>query len=111
MSGIIRKKRHFDHLFQSPKAIENRFLRVLYAPPFEDEPKIAFVAGKKMGNAVKRNRAKRRLREICRQHPELLSSPVDKVFLAKSALVTAPFDEVLFAFSKLLHHLSKKNDL
>ena len=29
--------------------------------------RVAFIAGKKLGNAVWRNRAKRRMREVCRE--------------------------------------------
>ena len=51
--------------------------------------RIAIVAGKAVGNAVARNRAKRRLRAAARQ--ALLPS-VDMVVDARRAAISAPFD-------------------
>ena len=55
--------------------------------------RVAFVAGKKNGNAVWRNGAKRRMREICRQL-HLYEKGVDIVFLAKPKILSVPFSQV-----------------
>ena len=55
--------------------------------------RVAFVAGKKNGNAVWRNGAKRRMREICRQL-QLDEKGVDIVFLAKPGILKVPFTKV-----------------
>lgn len=60
--------------------------------------RVAFIAGKKLGNAVWRNRAKRRMRALCRE----LNGPwprLDVVFLARSSLCQAPYHKVLKACS------------
>lgn len=55
----------------------------------------AFVAGKKLGNAVWRNKAKRRMRSIC--HDLDLSYPgFDIVFLARSRVNEISYEELLF---------------
>ena len=54
----------------------------------------AFVAGKKLGNAVWRNRAKRRMRAACRAANA--SRPgYDIVFLAKKSTNTVPFAKMV----------------
>ena len=58
--------------------------------------RVAFIAGKKLGNAVWRNQAKRRLRILCRD----LGGPwpdKDVVFLARASLCRASYGDVLRA--------------
>lgn len=67
--------------------------------------RVAFVAGKKLGNAVWRNSAKRRMRALCRD----LGGPwvgYDVIFLAKSSLTAASYSKVLNACGKTLRRSS-----
>ena len=60
--------------------------------------RVAFIAGKKQGNAVWRNAAKRRMREACRA----VGGPwtgYDVIFLAKSGIMKASYSKVLTACS------------
>ncbi|MDX2235080.1 MAG: ribonuclease P protein component [Hyphomonadaceae bacterium] len=59
-------------------------------------PRVGFTATKKIGNAVARNRAKRRLREAARRLVPLYGvAGVDYVFLARETTGTAPWQAVL----------------
>ena len=56
--------------------------------------RVAFVAGKKLGNAVWRNKAKRRMREACRE----IGGPFpdyDVVFVARKRTTDSKFDDML----------------
>lgn len=56
--------------------------------------RVAFIAGKKGGNAVWRNAAKRRMRAICHD----LGGPwqgYEVIFLAKRGITERPYQEVL----------------
>ena len=66
--------------------------------------RVAFIAGKKLGNAVWRNRAKRRMRAICQE----LGGPwpqKDVVFLARSSLCRVSYDKVLRASGDAVQRL------
>ena len=60
-------------------------------------PRVAFVAGRMVGSAVRRNRAKRRLREAVRQVP--LRNGCDYVVIASAIVVDVPF-ETLVAWAR-----------
>lgn len=56
--------------------------------------RFAFVAGRRVGGAVVRNRAKRRLREIVRHHLGQIKPGFDFVVIARSGTATADFSEL-----------------
>ena len=56
--------------------------------------RVAFIAGKKLGNAVWRNKAKRRMRAIARDLNVSWENK-DVIFLAKKPLTVASYSKVL----------------
>lgn len=63
--------------------------------------RVAFIAGKKLGNAVWRNRAKRRMRALCKD----LNGPFpgyDVIFLARSNVSEADYGLMLSNLRKAL---------
>ncbi len=58
--------------------------------------RVGFTATKKIGNAVRRNRAKRRLREVARALlPELGLAGYDYVFIARDTTTDRPYQRLL----------------
>lgn len=56
--------------------------------------RLGVVAGRTIGGAVQRNRAKRRLREAFRLNRHRLQGKRDIVLMARNKLMKAPWDEV-----------------
>ena len=63
--------------------------------------RVAFIASKRLGNAVWRNRAKRRLRSVCRDSGMSFAG-FDVIFLAKSRLTEGSYEEVCESCSTAL---------
>ena len=99
----IKTKRHFQYIFGSPKFLENAFVRIYMAECFHGVPKFAFVAGKRLGNAVVRNSCKRRLKEIVRGYHWPSVSNLDMVFVAKPSLYRDSFQLVNKQLCSLLN--------
>lgn len=65
-------------------------------------PRVGFVVSKAVGNAVVRNRTKRRLRAIAASHVERMPSGLDVVVRAQPAAATATSAALAADFDRLL---------
>ncbi|HEY3950477.1 ribonuclease P protein component [Phenylobacterium sp.] len=78
------------------------------APPLV---RAGFTATKRIGGAVERNRAKRRLREAARLLlPELGSPGFDYVFIARGGVTTRPWPRLLDDMKSALIRLAADRD-
>jgi ribonuclease P protein component len=68
---------------------------VLYVRPTEGERRVGVTAGRRLGGAVVRNRAKRRLREAFRRIESRLQGHGDVVLVARTAAAAARFQDIM----------------
>ncbi len=91
-SERIKSDDHFKYFFSHSKKISTPFFILYFSPKYSDTQKIAFIASKKVGNAVNRNRSKRILREQISQqsiHPD-----VDIALVAKKHILSSQYDVI-----------------
>ena len=74
---------------------------VLYAVKSVGEGGFGITASKKIGGAVERNRAKRRIRALYRNYRHLIKDGFDIVAVARSKTVYAPFSELEKSFLEI----------
>ncbi len=98
----MRLKRHFDYIFSGSRRVESHAFRIHFREPLFSSPSVAFVATKKQGCAVKRNRSKRRLRELYRQSPVISIIASDMVIITKPAVLNWNFEALAKDFDRLL---------
>ena len=102
----MRKRKQFLELRDHNQKVVTPYFILQYfcvselAPAAYDvrasECMVGFTVTKKLGNAVMRNRIKRRLREMVRLcFPELVSPGCMYVVIGRSAAATIPFDVLL----------------
>ena len=79
----------------------------------EDGPvRVGFTVSKKVGNAVERNRVRRRLREVVRlAPPERMRPGYDYVLIGRRAALDLPFDRLVEDFDRALRrvHAAPRN--
>ena len=74
--------------------------------PLDPTPRVGVVASRaSVGDAVHRNRAKRRLREIYRRHQALVPAGLDLVLTARAALLRLEFADVEQRFTQACRKL------
>jgi ribonuclease P protein component len=90
----LRRKVDFKTLFQKGFRIRGKTLSIQALQRNGASRRIAFVASRKVGNAVKRNRAKRLMREVYYSMEDSFPEQVDLVFMADESLLTKDISEL-----------------
>lgn len=117
-SSILRGKDSFNALFSSGTRISGNLIDLRFLIRESNEPiiKVAFITGKKIGNAVTRNRCKRLLREAYRLQQHFLdpiqanrSIHLDMALIPKSPDFTFQdsMEEVRILLLKLVEFITR----
>lgn len=105
---ILRKSSHFQEMYRIGKSYANRLAVLYVVPNDEGVRRIGFAAGKKMGNAVIRNRVKRLLREAYRLQQNNLAVGYNFLLVGRKGMLEVGFEHAnsavrdLFKRSKMI---------
>jgi ribonuclease P protein component len=102
----LRVRREFVAVEDGGRRVSGRYLILVGKPNDRAADRLGIIASRRVGNAVARNRAKRRLRDMFRRR-EPLAGPraLDVVAIARPDLVRAPFADVQSDFLAALKKL------
>jgi ribonuclease P protein component len=84
----LRKRFEFRRLRDVARRVHTRSFVLLIARSEQSRSRLGITVSRQVGNAVRRNRVKRLLREAFRQHRSLFPDACDVVIIAKSGSPT-----------------------
>ena len=82
----LRKQSDFSRVYKQGKSRGSRFAVILYRRNGLKFTRTAFVASKKVGNSVQRNRSRRLMRAAYRAVEPNVKSGYDIIFVARAAI-------------------------
>ena len=87
----VRRRGEFQKVFDRGVRVQGRYLTVLMGLAPGPCNRLGIIASKKLGAAVARNRAKRLIREVFRQHLPRAGGAVDVLVIPRRELFDATF--------------------
>ena len=101
----LKENRQFRRLYQKGKSAVGGGMVVYCRKNGLDHNRLGLTASVKLGHAVVRNRARRRLREVYRLNGDKLRKGYDIILVARSRTVTAPWKDLNNTFLRLCRKL------
>lgn len=83
---VLRNQKNFNDVYKKGSSKGSRYMVVLYRKNGLEYTRIAFLASKKVGNSVERNRARRLMKESCRSVSKEIEEGFDIIFVARNTI-------------------------
>lgn len=83
---ILRRKEDFSSIYRRGKSVGDKYIVLFYRKNNLGYKRIAFLASKKVGNSIRRNRARRLMRENYRFLKDSIADGYDLIFIARNTI-------------------------
>ena len=104
----IRKKKDFLVLYKKGHRYKSRYFSLIYSTSALPFSRVGVVASRKVGGAVIRNKAKRRMRDLFRRNRDLLGTPVDVLIVAMPDMASATWAELREEFLRGVREVGRR---
>ncbi|XVG95904.1 ribonuclease P protein component [Eubacteriales bacterium KG127] len=91
---VLRNKKNFFKIYSKGKSIGDRYIVLFYKKNHLPYSRKAFLASKKVGNSVKRNRARRLMKESVRLLDFEIPQGYDFIFIARNTINDKSYNDV-----------------
>ena len=92
--NVLRKKSDFSAIYNRGKSVGDRFVVLFYRKNNLPYNRTGFLASKKVANSVKRNRARRLMRESYKHIQDMLPCGYDFIIIARNTISGKKCNEV-----------------
>lgn len=101
----LKQNHEFRRLYSKGKSAVSPYFVIYCRKTGRPVSRLGITTGVKLGNAVKRNRARRRIRELYRTHEEGLLPGCDVVIVARTRVIYGRYAELERSFRQLTKKL------
>lgn len=105
----IRKKKDFLFLYKKGNRYRGRYFILVYLSNNLSFSRMGVVVSKKIGNAVKRNKIKRWMRDLFRRNKDLLKFSIDIIIVAKKEIQDANWTNLRESYISALETINQKS--
>ena len=100
--NIVKKKYEFESIIKTGQSIKNNYYVIFYKNSNIDNYRFGISVGTKLGNAVCRNKYKRKLRNIIDKNKKYYQNKKDYIIIVRKPCIGANFDVLENEFLDLI---------
>jgi len=91
---VLRRKSDFSAIYKKGKSVGEKYVVLFYKKNDLTYNRTAFLASKKVGNSIRRNRARRLMKESYREIKDNLAESYDFIFIARNTICNSKCADV-----------------
>ncbi|MEW6130684.1 MAG: ribonuclease P protein component [Acidobacteriota bacterium] len=110
-SHRILRRAEFRQVYQQGRRFQAKFFTAFVIDNQGNQTRLGITTTRKMGNAVRRNRARRLLREVFRKNKQLAADGIDIVLNARDSISEAAYTDVESDFISFLKKAGKRSEV
>ena len=106
--NIVKKKYEFDKIIKNDKFYKNNCYIIYYMNSEIGNYRFGISVGKKLGNAVFRNKYKRIIRSIIDNNKKYYQKNMDYIIIMRKGSINVPYSSMESAFLELIEMINKR---
>ena len=103
--NIIKKNEDFSRIINKRQRVSSRSLAIYYQKNKVIYPRFGISVGKKLGNAVFRNRVRRQVRSVLHEKLKTFNLPLDCIIMIRKTVEPLPYLELEKELTSLINRL------
>ncbi|MDD6878824.1 MAG: ribonuclease P protein component [bacterium] len=103
----VKKKYEFENIIKSSNFVKNKFFIIYYNKNNLNYYRFGVSVGKKLGNAVFRNKYKRKIRSIIDNNKKYYQNNLDYIIIMRKACIDCEFSVLQENYIKLIEIINK----
>lgn len=107
---MIKKHQEFTDMIKNEKYMKNKNFTIYIRKGKYNYSHFGIAVSKRLGNAVKRNKLKRRMRVILDEWKKTLNGNQDYIIIMKENVNNLTFEELRASFLNLVNRNGEKNE-
>ena len=104
---VVKNQRDFDRIIKKGKFRKSKYYVIYYDNNELAYDRFGISVGKKIGNAVYRNKHKRKLRAIIDNYKKMYVNNKDYIIILRGSSKNLPYQELNEDFLKLMNNIRK----